>query len=311
MLRTRPLSEAVGVAVTGIDATRSIPDAVQRELYDLFVRHGVLLFRGTGVSPEAHVRVSRCFGELERHSVKESWVAGVPELVDISYIPPPPGQPSANQPIYEVDGRLLAGWLPWHTDQCFMPRLSRGGVIRAIRTPPEGGRTGFIDKIALYDSLPDRLKMRIEGLSVVYRFQPQATLHRFGRPENLRLVDRSTAMDSILARLDRDFPPAVHPLVLVQRETGRKILNLSPAYAVAIEGMEAAESDALLEELVAHCLRPGTAYHHEWQNDDLVAWDNWRVMHNAEGTPPHCTRLVQRTSIRGDYNLGRSLIPES
>ena len=150
-LRTECLP--VGAEVIGLDASQPIPGRIQQELYDLFVQHGVLLFRGVGVSPEAHLRVTRCFGELERHSVKESWVEGSPELIDIGYVPPPPGMPSANQPVYEVDGRLLAGWLPWHTDQCFMPRLSRGGVIRAIQTPPEGGRTGFMDKIALYAAL--------------------------------------------------------------------------------------------------------------------------------------------------------------
>jgi taurine dioxygenase len=306
-LRAEPLSDAVGVEVVGVDATQPIPADIQKELYGLFVRHGVLLFRGVGVSPEAHLRVSRCFGELERHSVKESWVEGSPELIDISYVPPPPGAPSANQPIYEVDGRQRAGWLPWHTDQCFMPSLSRGGVIRAIRTPPEGGQTGFRDKIALYAALPDRLKLRIANLSVIYQFEPRATRHKFGRPRDLRLVESSAAMESILARLERDFPPAVHPLVYAQPGTGRMVLNLSPAYAVGIEGLDNAEGDALLEELVAHCLRPGGAYHHDWQDGDLVAWDNWRIMHNAEGTPPHLTRLVQRTSIKGDYGLGRRL----
>jgi taurine dioxygenase len=306
-LQTRPITAIFGAEIIGLDATGPVPDRTQQELYDLFVRYGVLLFRGAGVSAEAHLRVSRCFGEIERHSVKESWIEGMPELVDISYVPPANGERSANQPIYEVDGRLLAGWLPWHTDQCFTPRLSRGGVLRMIRTPEEGGRTGFQDKMALYDTLPAGLKARIDGLSVVYRFQPNATLHRFGRPPNLRLAGSSAAMDALTVRLDRDFPPAVHPLVYTQKETGRTVLNLSPAYATGIEGMEEDESDALLSELVTHCLKPKPAYWHAWRNGDLVAWDNWRVMHAAEGTPPDCTRLVQRTSIMGDYGLGRRL----
>jgi len=306
-LQTRPLTPGFGAEIIGLDPTRPISDAVRQQVYEYFVQYGVLLFRGAGVSAEAHLRVSRCFGEIERHSVRESWVEGIPELVDISYVPPLPGTLSANQPIYEVEGRRLAGWLPWHTDQCFMPKLSRGGVLRAIQVPAEGGGTGFRDKIRLYQALPDELKQRIQDLSVVYQFQPNATLHRFGRPPGLKRVSSSAAMDALTARLDRDFPPAVHPLVYTQKETGRTVLNLSPAYAVRIVGMEQDESDTLLTELVAHCLQPGSAYFHEWQNGDLVAWDNWRVMHMAEGTPPNCTRLVQRTSIMGDYGLGRAL----
>jgi taurine dioxygenase len=306
-LQARPLRPSFGAEIIGLDATRPITDAVRQQLSEHFVQYGVLLFRGAGLSAEAHLRVSRCFGEIERHSVRESWVEGIPELVDISYVPPAPGTQSANQPVYEVEGRLLAGWLPWHTDQCFMPKLSRGGVLRAIQVPAQGGATGFRDKIRLYETLPDRLKERIQGLSVVYRFQPDATLHRFGRPPGLKLASSSAAMDALMARLDRDFPPAVHPLVYTQKETGRTVLNLSPAYAVRIEGMEQAESDALLTDLTTHCLEPDAVYFHLWQNGDLVAWDNWRVMHMAEGTPPDCTRLIQRTSIMGDYGLGRAL----
>jgi taurine dioxygenase len=302
-LATRPLK--VGAEVVGIDATRPIPEYVRRELYGLFIQHGLLLFRGAGASAEAHTRIAECFGDLERHSIKESWVEGNPHLIDISYIPPPPGTQSVTQPIYEVYGRRVAGWLPWHTDQCFMPKLSRGGVLRMIQVPPEGGSTGFLDKIALHAGLPEHLKRRIENLSVVYRFEPRATLHRFGRPEGLRLISTSAAMDSILDRLQRDFPPSVHPMIYAQAETGRTVLNVSPAYAVGIEGMGREEGDALLEAVFAHCLSSPATYLHDWRNGDMVAWDNWRILHNAEGTPVAQTRVVQRISIAGDYGLGR------
>jgi len=297
-LATRPLK--VGVEVIGVDAARPIPEDVRQELYGLFIQHGLLLFRDAGASADAHTRIAECFGELERHSIKESWVEGNPHLIDISYVPPPPGTQSVTQPIYEVGGRRLAGWLPWHTDQCFMPKLSRGGVLRMIQVPPAGGSTGFLDKIALHAGLPEDLKRRIADLSVVYQFEPRATLHRFGQPEGLKLISTSAAMDSILDRLERDFPPSVHPMVYAQAETGRKVLNVSPAYAVGIEGVAAAEGDALLEEVFAHCLNSPSEYRHAWQGGDMVAWDNWRILHNAEGTPVDDTRLVQRISIKGD-----------
>ncbi len=47
----------------------------------------------------------------------------------------------STQPVYELDGEQVAGWLPWHTDQCFVPRLSRGGVLRAISSNRRTRRT--------------------------------------------------------------------------------------------------------------------------------------------------------------------------
>ena len=301
---TRGLSDRVGLEVLGVDATRPLDETARTALMRLFIDAGVLLFRNVGISAEAHLNLSRCFGELERHSVKESWTEGCPELIDISYLPPAPGEKSKTQPIYEVGGEALAGWLPWHTDQCFMPKLSRGGVLRAVQVPPRYGRTGFMDKIALHAALPGDLARAIEGLSVVYQFQPQINLHKFGKPADLRLIERSTAMESLLARLDHDFPPAIHPMVYAQRETGRKVLNFSPAYALGVHGMNTDESDEILEAVTAHCLKPEHAYFHDWQNGDLVVWDNWRTLHSAEGCPVAETRIMHRTSIAGDYGLG-------
>jgi len=306
-LRTAPLSDAVGLEILGIDASEPIDDETRRALNAAFLEAGVLLFRGVGTSVDAHLNVSRCFGELERHSVKESWTEGCPELIDISYRPPVSGEQSKTQPIYEIDGEPLAGWLPWHTDQCFMPRLSRGGVLRALEVPPTRGRTGFIDKIHLYDMLPDDLKSAIEGLSVIYQFEPRMDRHKFGKPAGLKLVSSSVAMDSILDRLDRDFPPAIHPLVYAQRDTGRKVLNFSPAYALRIEGMDDVGSNGLLSALTAHCLAPAHAYFHDWRPGDLVVWDNWRTLHCAEGSPAEHARIMHRTSIAGDYGLGSRL----
>jgi taurine dioxygenase len=39
----------------------------------------------------------------------------------------------------------------------------------------------------------------------------------------------------------------------------------------------------------------------------MVLWDNWRTMHMAFGTPPEYDREVHRTSIRGEYEMGRLL----
>ena len=45
------------------------------------------------------------------------------------------------------------------------------------------------------------------------------------------------------------------------------------------------------------------------QADDAIVWDNWRVIHGATGVPFDVERLAQRTTIVGDYKLGRYLDP--
>jgi taurine dioxygenase len=37
----------------------------------------------------------------------------------------------------------------------------------------------------------------------------------------------------------------------------------------------------------------------------MVLWDNWRLLHCACGTPVGMRREMRRTTIHGDYKLGR------
>jgi taurine dioxygenase len=37
----------------------------------------------------------------------------------------------------------------------------------------------------------------------------------------------------------------------------------------------------------------------------MVIWDNWRVLHSVSGSAPEHGRCMHRTTIAGDYGLGR------
>jgi alpha-ketoglutarate-dependent 2,4-dichlorophenoxyacetate dioxygenase len=81
---------------------------------------------------------------------------------------------------------------------------------------------------------------------------------------------------------------------------GRKALFLG-AHASHILGMPVEDGRALLKELLEHVTQPEFCYRHEWQEDDLVIWDNRCVLHRAMpfDTTRH-KRLMQRTTVSGD-----------
>ena len=103
------------------------------------------------------------------------------------------------------------------------------------------------------------------------------------------------------------FPEVAHPLVWRHPESGRDALMTSPTHLRDVVGMDRAEGDAILTELVAHVTDGRFTYVHEWEQGDMVLWDNWRTMHTALGTPPECEREVQRTTIKGELQTGRFL----
>ena len=46
-------------------------------------------------------------------------------------------------------------------------------------------------------------------------------------------------------------------------------------------------------------------YYHQWHDTDMLIWDNWRMLHAACGCDPKHERIMHRTTIKGDYGLGR------
>ncbi|WP_082545498.1 MULTISPECIES: TauD/TfdA dioxygenase family protein [unclassified Sphingomonas] len=285
-----------GAAITGLDPTRLSDPRVREALREIWTDKGVLVFHGLE-GEDVHLELSRVFGTLVQHPTRETRAAH-PELMTVRYRP-------ETGWLIDVDGELRGTWLPWHSDLIYVDRINRGGILRPLVLPSRLGQTGFIDKIGAYRTLPDALKARIEGLNVIYKYDLDAAHQRFGRTTDAKMVRISPDVASIQARLD-DFPRVIHPMVYEQRETGRKVLNVSPWFAVGIQGMETAEGDALLAEVADHIVRSEEVYLHDWQLGDMVLWDNWRVLHSATGCPPDEERWMLRTTIEGDYGLGRT-----
>jgi taurine dioxygenase len=247
-----------------------------------------------------HVELSRCFGELEPHPFPETTEPGFPDLVKIKYYP-------EDGTYYDIGGgELRGGWLPWHSDLIYTDRVNRGGILRPVQLPESLGTTGFIDQIDAWERLPQHLKERVEGMHVVYSVDMDFSRQGFSHDGNLR-CQRMAKSGTAIARRMWTYPRVLHPMVFTQAETGRKVLNVSPGFAEGIYEMGGPDGDALLREVIAHCTDPAAAYHHQWREGDMVLWDNWRVLHCASGVPPEQTRVMQRTTIKGDYALGRKL----
>ena len=299
----RPLSPHLGLEITGVDLSQPIDGPTERAIREAWLEAGVLLFRGK-TNEEQHLRLSRLFGELEEGATVGLNSDENPYLMKLEHNPEAIDERFAQQ--WEIDGMARVGFIGWHWDQSFMPTIVRGACLRMIKPARVLGQTGFLDAIAAYDRLSDELKARIEGLEVVYKFTLRMDENKFGMPR-MRELPREVRPGAPKAKMD--YPETVHPLVITQQETGRKVLKLSPIHAKYVLGMDRAESDALLTELAKVLTDMRYSYFHDWQADDMIVWDNWRVCHATQGVPIDVPRLGMRTTIAGDYKVGRYLDP--
>ena len=305
-LQTRPLSASIGVEILDVDLSVPVEPEIAAAIRAAWIDAGIVLFRGAGATDDIQMRLSEVFGEMEPAATASLNRPDNPYLMTLAYDPAEPQRGSAQH--YNIGGIDLAGWLGFHWDQSFMPTIVHGAVLCMKQPSARMGETGFIDAIDGYERLSGDMQARIEGLEIVYEFNPDFASGQFGFPEDIAALPRNAGAGS--GGMKFDFPPVVHPLVITQAETGRKVLKLSPMHARYVLGMDRDDSDALLEQLARHLCDPRYVYWHQWQKDDMIAWDNWRVLHGAAGVPLDCTRIAQRTTIMGDYNVGRYLDPE-
>jgi taurine dioxygenase len=302
-ITVRPVRDDLpfGARVAGVTADDLRDPEVRAQLNALFEAHGVLIFEGVEPTPAMQVALSTVFGPLKDHPSKATPRAEGDDLLGVIEMRHEPNQPGSVM----LDGQVLSSWLPWHFDHCYNDQLNRAGVLRAVEASAEGGLTGFVDGIALYDAISPEVRDQIEGETVIYAMDVIMANLRYGRPEGLVEIEPPEQATAVMTEFE-GRPRALHPAVWT-RESGQKVLHVSPWMAKGIEGREDPAGEALLaavcDEIVAAA--EGLSYFHRWEPTDMVIWDNWRCLHRVSGMAPDQSRCMHRTTIAGDYGLGR------
>ncbi len=302
-MTVRPVRDdlSFGARVGGLTHDDLQDTGMRTQINELFEAHGLLIFEDVEPTPKMQVAFSNVFGALKDHPSQAVTRAEGEDLlgvIEMRHVPNDPGT-------VLLDGELLSQWLPWHFDHCYNDQLNRAGVLRAVEVPPVGGLTGFVDGIALYDAISPEVRDQIEGETVIYAMDVIMENLRFGRPEGFVEVEQSAQATAVMAEFE-GRPRALHPAVWT-RSSGQKVLHISPWMAKGIEGREDPEGEALLAAVCDEIVEAANdlSYFHQWQPTDMVIWDNWRCLHRVSGMSPEHSRCMHRTTIEGDYGLGR------
>jgi|GEM_PF-6107221 len=125
--------------------------------------------------------------------------------------------------------------------------------------------------IEAYDAPLEEVKTRSDHLEVVYVMKPRTVPNfPFLPRQNIRVVRSNPIQEGLDKKIEGGAYTMVHPLIFTQRETGRKLLNLSPLFADSILGMDRAEGDDQLRWLANHITVKARAYDHDWQEGDMI-----------------------------------------
>jgi taurine dioxygenase len=282
-----PSGDALGARITGLDLARPMTPETFGFVLRAIAAHGVLCFPDQDLDPAAQAAFSRQFGELEVHVSGAFQVPGQPEVMILS------NMREDGQPIGLGD----AGQ-DWHTDMSFSRTIAFVNVLYALKVPRRDGQalgnTEFCDMAAAYDDLPAALQARLATLTATHDFE------KFWNMMRARGGDGTTRAPLTEAQRQRK-PPVAQRMVLTHPLSGRKLLYANPGYAMRIDGMAAAESNALLDFLFAHQVQPKYRYAHRWNDHDVLLWDNIRTIHNAVADyGPDEHRYIRRCQAMAD-----------
>ena len=270
MLTTEKLTPTVGALVEGVDRDRLVEDEkLPAWTLDALEANGALVFRGLHLDDEAQVAFSRKLGTVEKLGKGE-----FPEIYRVTL--DPKKNPSA---VY------LKGTFEWHIDGCTDDIPIMATMLSAHAVAESGGETEFASTYGAYDDLTDDEKERFESVRVVHTIEASQ-----------RLVNPDPTDEEVA--LWRRRPAKEHPLVWTHKD-GRKSLVLG-ATTDHVVGMELEAGRALLRDLLDRSTVPERVYRHEWQQGDVVIWDNRGVLHRALPYDPTSPRDMHRTTFAGD-----------
>jgi taurine dioxygenase len=273
VIDVEPLSPVLGASVRGIDWRQAVDAETAKAVRDTFTRYSVLCFPDQKLSSEDQVRFASVFGKADSAFRK----------------PPSQDFEGARQrgvmlvTNIRKDGKAI-GFLPdgemqFHSDGAHRVPPYRATTLYAIKITSRGGETLFANLYKAYETLPEDMKARLEGLKTRFVYNYDAT-------------DRDDVEED-----DPNLPSAEHPLVKVHPDSGRKSLYLSRLMTRSIVGMDRAESDKLLTFLFDHAEKPEFVYAHRWTPGDLVIWDNRCTNHARADFPADEVRLLRRYTV--------------
>jgi alpha-ketoglutarate-dependent taurine dioxygenase len=273
-LDVRPLSPTIGAEIRGVDCSAELDDDLVAAIRRVWLDRLVVFFPDQHLDDESQITFARRFGELtESHPVE-------PRVLE-------------RAEIHSIDSTKDRTNF-WHTDITFMRRPAMASMLRAVIVPEAGGDTMWADTRAAYETLGPPLRRFCDELAAYHydEYYAQAVAEGHGN------VWEGKKLTQLL--------PALHPVVRVHPETGRKNLFVNPNFTLALKDFPKAQGDGLLRVLYDHMTDPTFIVRYHWRPGTLAFWDNRSTMHFGIFDYGEERRLMHRVTLRGDRPFGPS-----
>ena len=282
-MKVIPSGEALGARIEGLDLAKPLAPAELDDVLKALGAHGVLRFPRQKLTGRELADFSRQLGDLEIHVSSAGYQdPGVPEVMILSNIV------ENGRPIGLAD----AGQ-DWHTDMSYSRMIAFANVLYGLKIPRRDGKalgaTQFSNMQAAYADLPEGVKRKLQGKTV---------LHDFNKFWEMMRREKGSKRPPLTEAQRKAKPPVSHPIFLRHPLTGKRVLYCNPGYAVRINELAQKESDEMLAYLFEHQLQSKYLYTSQWEEGDVLVWEDVGTIHNAVADyGPNEHRLVKRCQV--------------
>ena len=274
VLAIEPLGATFGAVVTGVRLAE-LGDDTWPDLHKAWLNYALLIFPGQYLNRGEQIAFAKRFGPLEFEMAALSNVRADGTVIT----------EDDNSDMMKV----LKGNMGWHCDSTYTPVQAKGAVFRADVVPASGGQTGWADMRAAYDALDQVTREKVDKLAAYHSLYYSQS----------KLGHQPKQGSDYNGYGFHNGPVPLRPLVKIHPETGRKSLVIG-RHAHNIPGMDKAESEQFLGELVTLACQPPRIYYHEWKPGDAVVWDNRCLLHRATPWDMNEPRVMWHSRIAGD-----------
>ncbi|MGK0221266.1 MAG: taurine dioxygenase [Limisphaerales bacterium] len=277
MITVSPITPGFVADITNVDVT-ALNDEEFSTIYQAWLDYGVLRIRNQPIGEGALQQFSTRFGPLEeapmgrmpeaqRKKIKNRYVTQLSNIL--------------------VDGKPIGGLgnaeASWHSDMTYVTTPPPASILLGLEIPNRGGETYFADQNAALAAVPKLLRKRIENLTIK---------HDAAHTSIGKLRPGFEAFED-----PRDAPGAIHPMIRRHEESGRQALYLGRREWAYIPGLVLDESEVLLNELWSYAALAENVWQQQWQPNDIIIWDNRRVLHRRDGFDQSERRLMKRCQV--------------
>jgi alpha-ketoglutarate-dependent taurine dioxygenase len=276
-LDVRPLSPTIGAEIHGVDCTADLDGDTIAAIRRIWLERLVVFFPDQQLNDDSQIAFAGRFGELTENHPVEKLVVERKEIHSIE------------------SGKDRTDF--WHTDITFMTRPAMASMLRSIDVPVAGGDTMWADTRAAYDELAGPLQRLCDELTASHYSPSYAEAVAEGRGN----VWEGKKLEQLL--------PALHPVVRVHPETGRKNLFVNPGFTSRLHGFPDPQGGRLLRLLYDHMTDPRFLVRYHWTPGTLAFWDNRATMHYGIFDYEGERRVMHRVTLRGDRPLGPAASP--